>query len=146
MDTNSQVFFFFFVFPLLPCLSHSQILSNTHMHSCTHITATRPHHSPIATACTAVAMETPVSLVILWIGCNEQGCRGENSLTWWQVKTVKLKHVTQKDTWIRFAHILQTLGLVLMSVGCIIPPIDKVFHSATLCYKSSLIGMLQLTS
>lgn len=58
------------------------------MYSCTHITATMPHHSPVATACTAVAMETPASLVILWIGCNEQGFRGENSLTWWQVETV----------------------------------------------------------
>lgn len=82
---QSQVFI---VFPFSACLSLTDTLIHPHMHSYSHITATRPHHSPVATACSAVAMETPASLVILWIGCNEQCFRGGNSSTRWQVETV----------------------------------------------------------
>lgn len=94
MDKDSQCFYVF------PCYSLTNTLIHPHMHSYTHITATRSHHSPTATACT-VAMETPASLVILWIGCNEQGLGGEGG----QINTAaagdsKRMHVTQKDTWL----------------------------------------------
>lgn len=94
VKVNKKFMVRFSLFSVYFCDKKKQ--KHSRMYSCTHITATMPHHSPVATACTAVAMETPASLVILWIGCNEQGFRGENSLTWWQVETVNWSTLLKK--------------------------------------------------